>query len=289
MMSSPRILVPCGKCIECAKAKAAQWRFRLFQEINLGGHKNALFLTLTLDPKHYDPEVKPGVYLRLFLDRFRKKYGYSPKHWFIHEYGSDPNGTHRLHFHGLIFDWPGAPQSFGPAGPESKFIRLAAARRFSDRYIAPLWQYGFVYLGDHCSLDTALYITKYISKGYFEHFRNPEIWRYPPHTYCSAGIGIGFLSTVKSVKRRLRYERPRFAIGSVLYTLPGYYVRKLTTFTDGLIYSMFSRPPTFEETVSMDGVVYSDHESYLRAYREKQSQYLRDKLVSPTLSLKYCV
>ena len=37
--------------------------------------------------------------IRLFLERWRKKYGRSTKHWFITELGHD--NTERLHLHGI--------------------------------------------------------------------------------------------------------------------------------------------------------------------------------------------
>ena len=39
--------------------------------------------------------------MRLFLERWRKKYGKSVKHWFVSELGT--KNTERIHLHGILF------------------------------------------------------------------------------------------------------------------------------------------------------------------------------------------
>ena len=42
--------VKCGKCIECRKEKARNWRIRLAEELK--NNSNALFITLTFNEKN---------------------------------------------------------------------------------------------------------------------------------------------------------------------------------------------------------------------------------------------
>lgn len=265
------MLVPCGRCIECLKRRASDWRFRLYNEMAYGSHKSAFFVTLTLDPEHFEMlgrNVPPQRYLRLFLDRWRKTYGRSCFHWFVHEYGK--KNTRRLHFHGLIFDVPGWDTTNLPNGmdPLSVHVRQSYADNFARKVLRPLWKYGMVFVGDHCSMDTAIYISKYISKGIYEHLQDPSAWPYPPRIYCSAGIGACFLRHTGSLRLRLRRSRLRFAIGSVSYSLPRYYVSKSMTSSDSIVRSIYIDPITLENPPGGVYRVFGIKYDTLREYRE---------------------
>ena len=129
-------LVPvgCGNCIECRKLKAREWQVRLNEEIR--NNKNGVFVTLTFDEKsldilekeirldtnYHEKEINtlPTLAVRRFLERWRKKYGKSVRHWLITELGHQ--NTERIHLHGLIFT-------------------------DNKEDIEPIWSYGYVYLG----------------------------------------------------------------------------------------------------------------------------------------------
>ena len=267
-----------GKCYDCRKAAATRWRFRLFQEMNLGGHKNSLFVTLTLDDNYLNDSIDPSTYIRRFFDRLRKTYGRSVKHWFIHEYGTSETGTHRLHFHGILWDFPDRPV-YGPSGRKLPSLRAIAAmsteeartdayRSFNDDVLNPLWGYGFSYIGHTCDIGTALYITKYITKGYLDYYSNSSYWIYPPRIYCSAGIGKCFLPTLRGLRHRLRHGPVYFLIGTCRYRLPVYYERKILRSTDYLI-RQYYRPPSYEDEDPslwvVHGVRDDSYDSYVRA------------------------
>ena len=108
-------LVPvgCGKCIECMRQKRNEWSVRLLEEIR---HDNeATFITLTFSQESLQElgkEIQTAdTYLyyneiatlavRRFLDRWRKKYKKSLKHWLITELGQ--NNTERIHLHGILW------------------------------------------------------------------------------------------------------------------------------------------------------------------------------------------
>lgn len=291
--------VPCGKCYDCRRAAATRWRFRLFQEMNLGGHSNSLFVTLTLDDKYFNQAVDPAIYIRRFLDRLRKVYGRSVKHWFIHEYGSSPSGTHRLHFHGFLWDFPDRvvrtrtgsrlPSLREIAKMPSKEARSHAYRSFNDEVLNPLWGYGFSYIGHTCDVSTALYVTKYITKGYLDYYSDSSHWTYPPRIYCSAGIGRCFLSTLRGLRYRLRHGPVYFLIGTCRYRLPVYYERKILSSSDYLI-RQYYRPPSYEDEDPslwvVQGVRYDSYDSYVQARLRARSLALSKNLGPRTLAVR---
>lgn len=247
MLPAPTYMtVPCGKCYDCRRMKARDWRFRLYHEIAHGNHSNAVFVTLTLSDEYYDPQTPPAQYIRRFLDRLRVEFGHSLKHWFTHEYGTDPDGTHRLHFHGIIFDWPDPRGTLRKiAAIQDVDIRKQSMRHWNDAVLAPLWAYGFTYAGHTCDVGTALYVTKYITKGYLEHYQNPDVWIFPPRIYCSSRIGICYLPHVRRRRDALRHSRIYDSIGTCRYMVPTYYTRKVMTCTDVLIRQLYD-PPSLE-------------------------------------------
>lgn len=186
------ITFPCGKCFECRKRYSSDWRFRLHQEFLHSSSKRFHFVTLTfsnewLDKLRYGYFTDRGnwidgvgdvsdndlatVAVRRFLERYRKKYKVSLRHFFITELGG-LNG--RIHLHGIIIDCK--------CGHWSK----------SGKYYADLdtfnsiWQYGFTWFG-WCNSKTINYVTKYITK--FDEY-NPE---FRPIVLVSPGFGKDYV------------------------------------------------------------------------------------------------
>ena len=101
------LMIPkaCGKCMECMKMKSREWSVRLQEEIR--ENNNAIFVTLTfsnerirqiafgedLEGKKITEPIKLKGYerdneiatigVRRFLERWRKKYSKSIRHWLI--------------------------------------------------------------------------------------------------------------------------------------------------------------------------------------------------------------
>ena len=113
----------CGKCMECRKKKAREWKVRLSEEVKQSN--KGLFVALTFSNEHLrklingeDTEGKKigeklpltgydldneiaTIAIRRFLERWRKKYKKSLRHWLITELGG--NGTENIHLHGIIW------------------------------------------------------------------------------------------------------------------------------------------------------------------------------------------
>lgn len=207
------LLVPvgCGKCMECKKQKARTWQTRLSEEIR---HNNeCTFVTLTFSPENIieldrdiigldgynlDNEIAT-LAVRRFLERWRKKYKKSIKHWLITEIGGTRYES--LHLHGIIW---------------SKDVEE----------IKKIWKYGYVFCGDYVNEITINYIIKYVHKTDEKHEN------YQPKILTSNGIGKQYLNRIdanlnKYVKNKTN-ESYKTRTG-VKINLPIYYRNKIYT------------------------------------------------------------
>lgn len=197
--------VGCGKCIECTKKKQRDWTVRLNEE-NKSSKKKAYFITLTFSSENYISllkETKKEGYegdnatatlaVRRFLERWRKKYKKSIRHWLVTELGG--GRYEHLHIHGIIW---------------------------TDKEIKELekkWQYGYVYIGDYCNEKTINYIVKYIHKPDQKHKA------YKPIILTSAGIGKGYWNSFNAKQKKYKeketdesYTTPKgFKMGLPIY------------------------------------------------------------------------
>jgi len=205
------IAIGCGKCIECTKKKAREWKTRLFEEIRT--NTNGIFVTLTfneeslnkfkdefkeIDEYNIENEIATRA-TRLFLERWRKKYKTSVKHWLITEKGH--KGTKRIHLHGIIFT-------------------------NNKEDIEKIWQNGWVYIGEYVNEKTINYISKYVTKTDTE---NP--W-FTGKILTSSGIGANYINRPNAKANKYIPEKT-----NEMYTtktgakipLPIYYRNKIYT------------------------------------------------------------
>lgn len=156
------IYVPigCNNCIECRKQKARAWQVRLLEDLK--EHKNGKFITLTFsnesiqhlanetyckDLEGYELDNAIATLgVRRFLERWRKEYRRSLRHWLVTELGH--NGTENIHIHGIV--WTDEPMN----------------------KVEHHWKYGFIWKGkmvngkiiNYVNEATVNYITKYVTK-----------------------------------------------------------------------------------------------------------------------------
>ena len=206
--------VPCGRCINCLSSYLTKWRTRLYHEfeyMSLDQRLNSYFITLTfrddvLNNKKFFNDVgvfDPYICKYRFIDRIRKKFGCTPRYFFITEFGEEKL---RLHLHGLIFDC-----------------------QFDITELETLWSYGFV---DYEQLTDyrIKYITSYITKYADDVIVDPK---YVQRVFCSPGIGKQYTTDRDNV----RYHHP--APGELnpilqnssqfLVAMPRYYRQKIFT------------------------------------------------------------
>lgn len=153
--------IGCGNCMECRKQKSREWNVRLHEEIK--ANNTGKFITLTFNKESIHKLIKREAIkhraknhtilntygypldnliattaVRYFLERWRKKYKKSLRHWLITELGH--KGTENIHLHGILF----TNESFDE--------------------IEKHWQYGWIYRGQYVNEKTINYITKYVTK-----------------------------------------------------------------------------------------------------------------------------
>lgn len=203
--------VACGKCIECKKQKARDWQVRLNEEQKIW--KYIYCKTFTFENKKLNSLCKESglkesnavatIAVRRFLERWRKKYGKSLRHWLVTELGHD--NTERIHLHGIIFSNTPIPHE----------------------EINNIWYYGNVDEGDWYGLRTINYLIKYVHKVDTDHKNFEQI------VLCSKGIGANYLerSLVRKIHRfdnENTIEYYRLSSGAKI-SLPIYYRNKLWT------------------------------------------------------------
>lgn len=212
--------IGCGRCAECLKKKANEWRVRLFEEIKHA--KNGHFITLTFNNENYSKlksECKSKGYeldneiatlaVRRFLERWRKSHKKSVRHWLITELGH--NGTENIHLHGIIW-----------TDKEAKEIEKH-------------WKYGFVWNGyeknkTYVNEKTINYITKYLTKQDKDHKY------YLPKILTSSGIGANYVKSLnakqntynnKKKQKTTTYQK-RVTKWHYLYTIATKFITKTT-------------------------------------------------------------
>lgn len=200
--------IPCGKCIECMNDKKRNWQIRLHEEIK-NNELPAQFVTLSMSEESIEELAKITESLeaneiarkavRLFLERWRKEYKKSVKHWFVTELGHE--NTERVHIHGIMW---------------------------TDKVgeIEQKWKYGNVYIGDYCNAKTINYIVKYIVKIDTDH---PN---FQPKVFPSPGLGAEYLNGLNALKNRYSGKETRQVYqmdNGAKINLPKYYKNKLWT------------------------------------------------------------
>ncbi len=201
--------VGCGRCIECKKQKAQEWKIRLNEEI----HENtdAHFVTLTFSEeslqklcdelKTQDVDAISTIAIRRFNERWRKKYNKAPRHFLINELGHE--NTERLHFHGLLW-----------------YDKEKAAE------VEKIWSYGIIVVGEYVNEKTINYIVKYVTKLDNDHKT------FEQHIFASKGLGKNYLkrpnardNVFRGLKTREHYTLPNGA----RVNLPIYYRNHIYT------------------------------------------------------------
>lgn len=185
--------IGCGNCKECRKQKSREWNVRLHEEIK--SNNTGKFITLTFNneaiktiqekiyekcteknteiPTGYKLDNEISTYaIRHFLERWRKKYKQSIRHWLITELGH--TGTENIHLHGILFT----------KEPYDEIERI-----WNNAEEGP---YGFIwpkkehYKNTYVNEKTVNYITKYVTKLDKDH---PN---YKAIILTSPGIGAAY-------------------------------------------------------------------------------------------------
>jgi len=148
----PELLVPCGKCLSCKLHKAREWAVRCWHESQM--HEHSAYVTFTYAPEHLPAygQLRHKDF-QLFMKRLRKKYPDKGITYFMcGEYG---DGTHRPHYHALLF---------GYYPPDAAYHRTENGNRFyKSQELDALWQCGFTDTSS-VSYKSSGYIARYTLK-----------------------------------------------------------------------------------------------------------------------------
>lgn len=147
------INLPCGQCIGCRLAKAAEWTTRLHHENS--EHERSSFVTLTFSDEYLPPDYSINVRdLQLFMKRLRKALGHERVRYFAcGEYG-DNNG--RPHYHLLLF---------GYDFPDRTLWRRTNSGELTYRsaFLETVWPFGHSEIGA-VTPQSINYVARYILK-----------------------------------------------------------------------------------------------------------------------------
>lgn len=265
-----RMLVPCRKCIECRKERGRSWRKRLILELLSHRNFNHLFITLTFDTtKHAVTEENIYGYIRKFIDRWRKRYGKSPRYWFVTELGSGDHSSH-LHIHGIIFDVPFIFWVRNKRGGEIYY-------KETNKVLRDIWRYGITWCG-YVNVKTINYILKYITKLDNEH---PDFFS---SIFCSPGIGLRNLPHSILAQLPTHPCSPAFfTYAGQRYSLPKEVLRKYMDPHDYLLRSYNSNVYLWCHPFFYQGRDYPDLPTLMRAQARVYGETLRLKLSQPSL------
>lgn len=166
--------VSCGKCVECSMQKAEMWAYRITFESSLYEHNCMLTLT-------YENAVLPKggtlvlKHLQDFMKRLRKKVG-KVRFFACGEYGESAQGTHRPHYHIILFCYDFPDKYFWKRSKKNKPI-------YRSETLEKLWRFGFSTISE-VEFDTCKYCALYLQK-------KPTDGRKKPFQVMSRRPGVG--------------------------------------------------------------------------------------------------
>lgn len=277
------LTIPCGKCINCRKSRQSDWRTRIRYELLYGQYSAPVFVTLTFDDgNYYLFRDKPERALRLFLERYRKLYKRSCRHFFVTELGGDYG---RLHFHGILFDcmisstkhtFQRRPKKDGRYG---RFLYNDGSLKEYVLQLKSLWSYGNVWV-DAVRPETVNYIVKYMLKE--QDVRNPLDLEFAknfvPRVFVSPGLGKQYCDDARNLAFHFSKDD---GVWFVLLddgrraSLPRYFANKIfpEDFRKSLAYMRWLDPPP--ERYYLDGICYDNKYVYLEAVKVKYADSLK--------------
>lgn len=193
-LSDP-IAIPCGSCVGCRMDKAKEWKVRVCHEMQSYSPDDVHFVTLTyrdgcVPTTHDGRPCLRKEDLQGFLNSLRHpQYGvYRQFRYFAcGEYGTADTGTHRPHFHLILFGKLDdlVPYQFKHFHSES----VAKAWPFGIHDVAPVYP------------DTVAYVAGYVEKKQ----KDPNYDNYPVKPFLmmstKPAIGSGYVPRLKGQRK----------------------------------------------------------------------------------------
>lgn len=143
------MLLPCGKCPGCLKARRKQWAVRCQMESLY--HSVSCFVTLTYDDANC-PSKLVKKHFQEFIKALRND-GYKLRYFGCGEYGSK---THRPHYHIILF-------GYMPTDLKASHKSDAGFWCYTSHYLDSIWNKGLVVVNEFTP-ETAAYVAGYVDK-----------------------------------------------------------------------------------------------------------------------------
>lgn len=189
---------PCGKCMPCRINRRREWTNRLVLERLC--HEDACFVTLTYNDLHlpFNDDLKATLrpdhlrdFMKLLRTRLFRETGKRVRFFGVGEYGDE---SERPHYHLALFGLDCSDVTHG--------------------FIAGVWNYGFVYLGE-LSLFSAQYVAGYCTKKMTSKDDPRLDGRYPEFVRMSRDPGLGV-----DYMMRLAHDLQKSGFSEVLGDVP---------------------------------------------------------------------
>lgn len=219
--------VPCCTCFLCRKKRGSAWRVRLFEEcrkytpivVNGESVLPVVFVTFTYaeEPKSEMRSVLADD-IRRWRDRWRKRYGSSPRYFATSDKG---HKFGRVHFHLLLFD---------PRRRDGSSISIDDLNDVNF-----CWKHGFAMEPSYLRSERGItYVTGYVSgsnlqKEALKHGEPicKEAKEYYPYVFVSNGLGNTDIRESPNFVFDTHSNRYFYRIKGFDYALPAYYRYKL--------------------------------------------------------------
>lgn len=285
------IPIPCGYCLSCRIAKAAEMANRCMLELQY--HDYNSFITLTYDPDNIiytnytnvstgETGTSATLFKKHYVDfikRLRKRYPDNNISYILcGEYGET---TARPHYHAIIF---------GYRPRDLVFYKLNS--RLQPLYNSPelqkMWNKGFVVVGD-VTKDSCNYVCRYVTKKLYGNYGYEEYQmrgRIPPFIVSSKRPAIGKRWYDDNSDWCLDYNISySTADGGVSFKAPRYF-KKLAQ-KEGLMIEYTQRHDLLNEVLYKNDLHVSDYNdlerskqglAHERTAKARNMAFKRDKL-----------
>lgn len=257
--------IGCQKCIECRKQYSRGWQTRLLEDIKT--NTNGKFITLTFSNESIlklSNEIKNAegyeldnaiatLAVRRFLERWRKTYKRSLRHWLVTELGH--KGTENIHLHGIIWT------------------------EHSYELLRQYWGYGYVWPKKETNIKTYVnertvnYITKYITKLDNDHKY------YKAKILTSPGIGHNYTAnpdSKKNIFKKIDTNTTYRTNTGHNIALPIYWRNKLYTEEERELLWIQKLDKNERwvcgEKIDLNKRPYSDYENLIKFHRKRNKQ-----------------
>lgn len=211
------LILPCGKCYACRRAKALEWSVRLSLERQYW--QDACFVTLTYDDDHFgDTPSLEYEDARNFVKYLRHNTDRPIKYLLSGEYGDH---TARKHWHAVIFGL-GYSDCVWLGGKPHIPVVTAAWQNKGHIVIGSAESGSISYVAGYC-------LKKYGSFSRYKLHEMDEMGIMPPRRYFSRGLGASWLDAHRDELLDTKTTRLNLLLGSgpVSIPMPRYFIERL--------------------------------------------------------------